>query len=115
MRLMEDVIGQETADAEPQVDVLAETPVVERRVTQIMTKTIPEDMAVLEKNSEDEDIPALVKDSGDEEEPSAGMVFSLAQSSPLGPPALGTGSADQFEGKGCMDMWHSFLQHPRGS
>ena len=65
--LMEDVIAQETADHEPQVEILAETSVVELRVTRSMTKTIPEDMAVLEKpeNSKDEDIPDLVKDSED--------------------------------------------------
>ncbi len=70
---MEDVIAQETAGDEPQVEVLAETPIVdsERRVTRSMTKTIREDMSVLEKSSEDKDIPDLVEDSEDEEELSA--------------------------------------------
>ena len=66
---MEDLVEQETADPVPLVDMLADIPVVERRLSRSMTKATPEDMPRLEKDSDDEqETTELVKDSDDEEE-----------------------------------------------
>ncbi len=52
---MEDFIAQETADSDsgPVIDIPADIPYIEWRVTRSMTKDMPE----LEKDSENVDIP----------------------------------------------------------